>query len=76
MTDNDTPLGACGTTWFYYQFFLASESEREGMKRRWGSGSIWGWEFRPWRWSWWTVSLLIIILVRFKVDADWFLDLL
>ncbi|KIM76626.1 hypothetical protein PILCRDRAFT_826184 [Piloderma croceum F 1598] len=54
MTDNDTPLGACGKTWFYYQFFLASESEREGMRRRWGTGSIWGWEFRPWRWSWWT----------------------
>ena len=26
------PLGECGGTWWYYQFFLASDSERENMR--------------------------------------------
>jgi len=38
--ESNTPLGACGSTWFYYQFFLASEPERQEMRGRWGSGSV------------------------------------
>jgi len=29
------PLGECGGSWWYYQFFLASASEREHMRRIW-----------------------------------------
>ena len=29
------PLGECGGTWWYYQFFLASDAERERMRRVW-----------------------------------------
>ena len=29
------PLGECGGAWWYYQFFLASDSEREHMRRIW-----------------------------------------
>lgn len=29
------PLGECGGTWWYYQFFLARDSEREHMRRIW-----------------------------------------
>lgn len=29
------PLGECGGVWWYYQFFLASDSERERMRRVW-----------------------------------------
>jgi hypothetical protein len=29
------PLGECGGTWWYYQFFLASDAEREHMRRVW-----------------------------------------
>jgi len=56
-SESNTPLGACGSTWYYYQFFFASESERESMRGRWGSGSgfgmSWG-RFRFWSWDWWT----------------------
>lgn len=49
--DNKTPLGLCGSTWYYYQFFLASASEREAMAAIWGSFS----PFKFWQWDWWTV---------------------
>ena len=29
------PLGECGGVWWYYQFFLASDSERERMRMIW-----------------------------------------
>ena len=29
------PLGECGPTWWYYQFFFASASEREHMRMVW-----------------------------------------
>ena len=29
------PLGQCGGTWWYYQFFLASDSDRERMRKIW-----------------------------------------
>ena len=29
------PLGECGGTWWYYQFFFASDFERENMRRIW-----------------------------------------
>ena len=57
----NTPLGACGSTWYYYQFFFASAQEREGMRRRWGDGSgggIGGW-LRFWTWG---VSLCFCFL--------------
>jgi len=43
------PLGLCGSTWYYYQFFLASASERESMIAIWGSFS----PLKPWQWGWW-----------------------
>jgi hypothetical protein len=48
--DNRTPLGLCGSTWYYYQFFLASASEREAMIAIWGSFS----PLQLWQWDWWT----------------------
>lgn len=51
-TGKDTPLGLCGSTWFYYQFFLASAEEREKMRHLWGNS----WGFKPWSLSWWLVS--------------------
>jgi hypothetical protein len=65
-SESNTPLGACGSTWYYYQFFFASESERESMRGRWGSGSgfglSWG-RFRFWSWDWWTVSFHFLSLI-------------
>lgn len=49
--DGKTPLGLCGSTWYYYQFFLASASEREAMTAIWGSFS----PLKFWQWDWWTV---------------------
>lgn len=51
-TGKDTPLGACGSTWYYYQFFLASAEERVKMRHMWGHS----WGFKPWSWDWWQVS--------------------
>jgi len=48
--DGKTPLGLCGSTWYYYQFFLASASEREAMTAIWGSFS----PLKFWQWDWWT----------------------
>ncbi|KAF8190900.1 hypothetical protein BJ912DRAFT_1100183 [Pholiota molesta] len=38
-------LGQCGAEWFYYQFLMASEAERERMRERWvaEAGGWWGW---------------------------------
>ena len=53
-TGKNTPLGACGSTWYYYQFFLASAEERAKMRHLWGHS----WGFKPWSWGWWLVSTL------------------
>lgn len=55
---SESPLGMCGNSWYYYEFFLASAAEREIMKKQWDSE----WttllaKFRPWKGSWWTVCL-------------------
>ncbi|KAF9449239.1 hypothetical protein P691DRAFT_728201 [Macrolepiota fuliginosa MF-IS2] len=46
------PLGACGNPWFYYQFFLASEIDREKMQEQWmrelEDRTEWPW--KGWRW--------------------------
>ncbi|KDQ56267.1 hypothetical protein JAAARDRAFT_59169 [Jaapia argillacea MUCL 33604] len=33
--ERESLLGRCGSTWFYYQWWMASEGERAGMKERW-----------------------------------------
>ncbi|KAL5513823.1 hypothetical protein ACEPAH_4224 [Sanghuangporus vaninii] len=47
--DSELLLGDCGDQWYYYQFFLASEAEREKMTRVWDRQ--WYWDF--WRKEWW-----------------------
>ena len=61
-TNNRAPLhipgldvsaqGACGSEWFYYQFFFASKEERDGMRKLWEEEGVrsGGWR---WGWSWW-----------------------
>jgi hypothetical protein len=39
------PLGPCGSTWFYYQFFFASDDEQDAMRNLWKSEITW-----PWSW--------------------------
>jgi hypothetical protein len=41
----DWPLGPCGSTWFYYQFFFAAENDRDAMRDIWSSTVSW-----PWSW--------------------------
>jgi len=41
----DWPLGPCGSSWFYYQFFFASENDRDAMRDVWFSQVKW-----PWTW--------------------------
>ncbi len=51
------PIGACGNSWFYYQFFLAARGERDSMRETWVRelegkfGNKWPW--KGWEW-WWT----------------------
>lgn len=40
-------LGACGSEWFYYQFWLSGRSTREKMRELWLSKSSWA------NWEWW-----------------------
>jgi len=42
-------LGACGETWFYYQFWLAGITERALMRNMWDYRAKWKWDF--WRTS-------------------------
>ncbi|KAJ6508974.1 hypothetical protein C8R45DRAFT_969464 [Mycena sanguinolenta] len=37
-------LGNCGGDWFYYQFWLATPSERQSMRKIWNAS---------WSWKWW-----------------------
>ncbi|KAF7365368.1 hypothetical protein MVEN_00409000 [Mycena venus] len=41
-------LGNCGAEWFYYQFWLATPSERVAMRNIWESNARWSW-------IWWRV---------------------
>lgn len=49
-------MGACGNSWFYYQFFLADSTERKLMGEMWMSeledkfGNQWPW--KDWKWWW------------------------
>lgn len=56
-------LGLCGVSWYYYQFFLASETEREVMSHQWNNDwtSLWH-KFRPWKSYWWTVRSISQLL--------------
>ena len=42
----ESPLGSCGPQWFYYQWWLAGDTERSTMRRKWQ---------KAWRlsWDWW-----------------------
>ncbi|KAJ6512121.1 hypothetical protein C8R47DRAFT_1093613 [Mycena vitilis] len=39
-------LGNCGAEWFYYQFWLATASDRQAMRDLWASNARWSW-------GWW-----------------------
>ncbi|KAF7346145.1 hypothetical protein MSAN_01841300 [Mycena sanguinolenta] len=43
---DDSSLGNCGGDWFYYQFWLATPSERQSMREIWASNARWSW-------AWW-----------------------
>ncbi|TFK50758.1 hypothetical protein OE88DRAFT_1680547 [Heliocybe sulcata] len=36
-------LGRCGPTWYYYQWWLAGDAEREAMRQVWGGKKWWWW---------------------------------
>jgi hypothetical protein len=38
------PRGNCGPEWFYYQYWLAGDWEREEMRRVWAANAKW-WKF-------------------------------
>jgi hypothetical protein len=42
---SDWPLGPCGSTWFYFQFFFASGSDMDAMRNMWSTSVKW-----PWTW--------------------------
>jgi len=44
----ESPLGQCLDYWYYYVFFLGSESEREAMTHLWLGTWLWMW---PWTWA-------------------------
>lgn len=47
------PLGMCGNSWFYYQFFLASDEDRGMMREKWMK-ELEGRVEWPWKgWEWW-----------------------
>ncbi|EJC99896.1 uncharacterized protein FOMMEDRAFT_22912 [Fomitiporia mediterranea MF3/22] len=48
--DTEFVLGDCGDQWYYYQFFLASDEERDKMREVWNR--TWYWDF--WKKEWWT----------------------
>lgn len=41
--NGEGPLGRCGSTWFYYQWWLAADDEREAMRDVWGGKKWWPW---------------------------------
>lgn len=54
-----SPLGLCGASWYYYEFFLASKTEQAAMADQWNKEwSSMLTKFRPWKGAWWTVCVL------------------
>ncbi|KAF9485044.1 hypothetical protein BDN70DRAFT_796517 [Pholiota conissans] len=49
-------LGACGSEWYYYHFFLANEEEREHMRDMWirDEANRRAWAAKWAGWIWWT----------------------
>ncbi|KAF5354673.1 hypothetical protein D9756_005619 [Leucocoprinus leucothites] len=65
-------MGSCGNTWFYYQFFMASDDERRMMREKWMTDLeeriAWPWK----SWKWWLkrqeCKLVRVVYMRYVLN--------